>query len=180
MSSFLATKGQWSWALGLALMALLAMTSVQALAEEPQGTPAGHYPGDGHDHSAHSADDGHDHSAHAAAEVESFSASSSFQDALDLDRLRLLAIQAEGRRKPLDTFAREKVSEITGQQAVNGEDPVFTLLSMVFEGDSWKQRKVVKVQNSHVAELITGIEGIRKAVYVSVADIHCGGSASRP
>ncbi len=135
----------------VAVVTLVALAPRTALAEEP--TPAG-----------------------AAAPSPAppptggtFPAPRSFQDAIDLTALRLLAVQVDARRKPLDTWARERVRRITGRVSVDGEDPVFTVLSMLFEADAWRTREAIHIDNARIAEAVTGKPGRR--VVVTLADL---------
>lgn len=62
-----------------------------------------------------------------------------------LSRARHLAIQHNGRQKPLDSFARETLRFITGAPRVGGQDPVATVFSIVAEPERWQQRPLVTV-----------------------------------
>jgi cytochrome c-type biogenesis protein CcsB len=57
--------------------------------------------------------------------------------ALDVSAIRTLAVQDNGRVKPLDTYAREKVRTMCGRGGVAGEDPIETVLSIAFATDEW-------------------------------------------
>ncbi|MBM3892756.1 MAG: hypothetical protein FJ388_26865, partial [Verrucomicrobia bacterium] len=69
------------------------------------------------------------------------------QGALDFTAFGQLAIQEGGRKKPLDTFARETVQRITGKADFNGQDPIATVLSVAFAGDdkAWAGAKMVRI-----------------------------------
>ncbi len=45
-------------------------------------------------------------------------AATAFADDLDFTALRFLAVQKDGRKKPLDTVALETVEKLTGQEDV--------------------------------------------------------------
>ena len=81
------------------------------------------------------------------------------EDSLDLTSLRRLAVQDSGRRKPFDTFARERVHAILGTEAFRpegssfGEDPVYTFLSLLFEPDRWLPIRALKLTNQKLIEL---------------------------
>jgi len=59
--------------------------------------------------------------------------------------VRHLAIQHNGRIKPLDTFARETLRFITGSARLGSENPVQTVLSIVAEPDRWQDRPLIAV-----------------------------------
>jgi cytochrome c-type biogenesis protein CcsB len=77
----------------------------------------------------------------------------SLEGALDLTALRSLTVQDGGRRKPLDTFAREKVLLILGYERFRGEDPLYTFLSLLFEADRWAPIRAFKIHNLKLIEL---------------------------
>src|SRR5689334_10198569 len=92
--------------------------------------------------------------------------------AANLDPLRALPIQANGRVKPLDTFAREHVYAVTGEYGLRdapGEDPVFTVLQMALEPAKFRERRVIVVRNLVLTEAFTGQPNISKT-HVSVKD----------
>ncbi len=72
---------------------------------------------------------------------------------LDLGPLRALAIQQGGRRKPLDTYAREIVSWVLGSRSHAGQDPLFTCLSMAFEPEAWRDVPCLKVRYLKLSRL---------------------------
>jgi cytochrome c-type biogenesis protein CcsB len=71
-------------------------------------------------------------------------------DALDYHQFGLLGIQDAGRRKPVDTFAREMLMRISGGATYTGTDghvwtaPEF-LLSVLFDTHDWKQEPLVLI-----------------------------------
>ena len=62
-----------------------------------------------------------------------------------LEAARRIAIQHNGRTKPLDSFARETLQLITGSPHVGHADPVATILSMMADPDRWQERSLVQV-----------------------------------
>lgn len=50
-----------------------------------------------------------------------------------------LAIQAGGRVKPLDTFARETIELLTGKESFQGKESLELLFSLVFEPQTWQE-----------------------------------------
>ncbi len=62
-----------------------------------------------------------------------------------LDTIRHLAIQHNGRVKPLDSFARETLDLITGSPRVGRSDPVQTVLSIAMEPERWQEEPLISV-----------------------------------
>ena len=67
--------------------------------------------------------------------------------------LRGIAIQAGGRTKPLDTFARETARRVTGAKPFGFErvhklEPTEWVLSMVASPDRWRAEPIVKVTHA--------------------------------
>lgn len=70
---------------------------------------------------------------------------------LDVSRFREIATLDDGRKKPLDSLAREKVETVCGSASIEGQDPVVTFLSMVFEPEKWIDNPVVQVRDKELA-----------------------------
>lgn len=66
---------------------------------------------------------------------------------LDLSATRHLAVQANGRVRPLDTYARELVMTVTGRESFEGYDPVDLVLSWTVHGSAWAKRPVIYCPN---------------------------------
>ena len=77
-----------------------------------------------------------------------------FASRLDPGEFRLAAVMEKGRKKPLDTFAREKLEFITGKDTYKGEDPVATLLSMAFEPSAWEEAEIYRVSFPPLVEAV--------------------------
>jgi len=69
------------------------------------------------------------------------------QAPLDFTATGRLAVQEGGRKKPLDTFAREIVQRITGKARFNGRDPLEVAFSLAFTqgGTEWTSQKMVRL-----------------------------------
>lgn len=70
------------------------------------------------------------------------------------DTLRRLPVQNDGRVMPFDTLAREAVWNVTGEYSWNGEDPVLTVASWLFDSKSAWTMPVVKVGSAELAAQI--------------------------
>jgi ABC-type transport system involved in cytochrome c biogenesis permease subunit len=66
---------------------------------------------------------------------------------LNLDRIRALPVQHEGRWPPLDTVARDVVTEVTGSAEFQGHDPVLVLLAWTFDPQTWMHRPLLPIKN---------------------------------
>ena len=85
-----------------------------------------------------------------------------------LSSVRSLPIQHNGRVKPLDSFARETVKQITGESRVGREDPVATVLSVMAEPDRWQEMALIGVPYVPLREAL-GMDA--KARRVSYSDL---------
>lgn len=97
---------------------------------------------------------------------------SQFQ-ASELESLQTLAVQLDGRKKPLDTVARETVAQIQGRlnyQATNGEklDYLETYLSLWFNTRDWNEEPLVLFNYRPLKETI-GLDRDRK--YFTFAEL---------
>ena len=71
-----------------------------------------------------------------------------------VEALRRLPVQHDGRVMPLDTLAREGVFKVTGKRSVWGLDPVATVLGWSFERDAWIVQPIVPVKDERLAAAI--------------------------
>ena len=71
--------------------------------------------------------------------------SSTGRSAQMLRRVRHLAIQAGGRLKPFDSFARETLTQLTSQPKWEREDPVETLLNLLSDPSAWQEVPILSV-----------------------------------
>jgi hypothetical protein len=67
--------------------------------------------------------------------------------------LRGIAIQAGGRTKPLDTFARETARRVVGAkpfgfEGIQGLEPTEWVLSMIAAPERWRGESIVKVTHA--------------------------------
>lgn len=74
-----------------------------------------------------------------------------------LEVARMLAVQDGGRVKPFDTFARERVRQITGCFDWKGRDPVETVLKIAAEPEHWQGEPLLSVPYRPLREAL-GLE----------------------
>jgi len=83
----------------------------------------------------------------------------------NLDALRGLAVQLDGRKKPLDTVARETVARIHGSATYEGaegrEDALSTYLSLWFNTRNWNEEPFIFVGYRPLREAV-GLDRDRK------------------
>lgn len=73
---------------------------------------------------------------------------------LDLEPIRAITVQHDGRWPPLDTLARDMVASITGETFYEGHDPVLLLLAWTFDADTWRHQPLITIGNTELrAEL---------------------------
>ncbi len=72
----------------------------------------------------------------------------------DVEALRRLPVQHDGRVMPLDTLAREAVSNVTGKRTVWGVDPVAIVLGWTIDPKAWEIQPIVPIGDRALAEAI--------------------------
>lgn len=70
-----------------------------------------------------------------------------FARQVDLTPLRSISVQHRQTLKTLDSLARQTVSQIAGTSRLDGRDPLFNLLDMMFRPEHWRTRNVIKIKN---------------------------------
>ncbi|TWT43748.1 Cytochrome c biogenesis protein CcsA [Phycisphaerae bacterium RAS1] len=81
---------------------------------------------------------------------EPFAAShdaAAFEKQVDWSSVRLLAVQDGGRYKTLDSFARETISKMYGEESFPGLSPLATLMEWLFNRDAYIDTPVIKVKD---------------------------------
>jgi len=66
---------------------------------------------------------------------------------LDLDVVRAIPVQHDGRWPPLDTLARDVVESVTGRVFYQNRDPVLWLLAWTFDPETWEQVPLITISN---------------------------------
>jgi len=69
---------------------------------------------------------------------------------LNLDTIRALPMQHDGRWPPLDTVARDIVEEVTGDPFYRGHDPVAWLLAWTFDPATWMHQPLITISNAEL------------------------------
>ena len=69
---------------------------------------------------------------------------------LDMETLRALPCQHDGRWPPLDTVARDVVHEVTGETFFRGRDPVAVLLAWTFDPGTWRREPLIPIRNAEL------------------------------
>jgi ABC-type transport system involved in cytochrome c biogenesis permease subunit len=70
--------------------------------------------------------------------------------AIDVNAIRDLPVQHDGRWPPLDTLARDMVETVTGRSEPDGHDPVLLLLAWTFDADAWRNQPVIPIANAEL------------------------------
>ncbi len=73
---------------------------------------------------------------------------------LDLETVRGLCVQHDGRYMPLDTLARDVVHGVTGRAFFENRDPGLTLLAWTFDAETWKRTPLIAVRNAELRQEI--------------------------
>jgi cytochrome c-type biogenesis protein CcsB len=87
----------------------------------------------------------------------------------DVEALRRLPVQHDGRVMPLDTLAREAVWNVTGRRSVWGVDPVAMALGWAFDPRAWVVQPIVAVKDDRLAAAIGLPPGTRWASFEALA-----------
>src|SRR5262245_18817507 len=56
-----------------------------------------------------------------------------------------IAVQSDGIATSLRTFAEIQINAITGRGSVNGQDPVYTVLGMIYQNTLWVRAPIIPV-----------------------------------
>jgi cytochrome c-type biogenesis protein CcsB len=86
----------------------------------------------------------------------------------DLEALRRLPVQHDGRTMPFDTLAREVVWNVTGARAWHGQDPVETVAAWLADPAAAGSAPVIAIESGDLAAAV-GLPGARYAPFVQLA-----------
>ncbi|MBN2208862.1 MAG: cytochrome c biogenesis protein CcsA [Candidatus Coatesbacteria bacterium] len=70
------------------------------------------------------------------------------------DRLSVLAVQNNGRIKPLESFARERLLDIFGERTFAGLSPTLVILSWALCPDEWSEKPIIKLEPEAVNQAL--------------------------
>ncbi len=87
----------------------------------------------------------------------------------DVEALRSLPVQHDGRVMPLDTLAREAVWNVTGQRRVWGVDPAAMALAWATDPRAWVIQPIVAVKDDRLAAAIGLPAGARWSSFEALA-----------
>jgi cytochrome c-type biogenesis protein CcsB len=73
--------------------------------------------------------------------------------ALKTSGIEEIAVQSEGVKTSLRTFAEIAVNSITGRSSFNGQDPLYTALGMIYQNKLWVRTPIIPVESAKLAEL---------------------------
>jgi len=106
----------------------------------------------------------------------------SFEQKLNLDAFRLVAVQHQGRFKTFDTLAREMIRHVTGRtyfkreipgtDTVVKQDPVFLYLDVVFKPESYADVRLIHVKMRPMRRALANAatERVDRAVLDAIVD----------
>jgi len=87
-------------------------------------------------------------------------------DSQTLNKFGSLILQAHGgRMKPLDTFAHEIVSKLTGKTSIYGVEPTAILLGMTVNPQFYQKLPMIKVDHTRIAKEIGLKDGAKYATF---------------
>lgn len=86
-----------------------------------------------------------------------------FEEQVDLSPLATAAVQDNQTMKTLDTFARERIWQITGHEKLDGHSSIYTLLDMSFHPDQYVTRNIIKIINVPLREEFENLQSIDDA-----------------
>jgi cytochrome c-type biogenesis protein CcsB len=89
--------------------------------------------------------------------------------ASDVETLRRLPVQHDGRVMPFDTLAREAVWNVTGKRSVWGVDPAAMALGWALDPRAWVVQPIVAVRDDRLAAEIGLPPGTRWASFEALA-----------
>lgn len=74
----------------------------------------------------------------------------SLPNTIDLNVVRGIAVQHDGRWMPLDTLARDMVKSVTGTRTYRDQDPVNWLLAWTFDAHSWMHEPLIPIGSAEL------------------------------
>lgn len=66
----------------------------------------------------------------------------------------LVIVLSDGWRETVPSFARVKLYELTGRKSLHGQDPQYTILSMIYQNEKWHDAKVFPLGHPELGRLL--------------------------
>lgn len=76
------------------------------------------------------------------------------QEAVRASLLNLIVVQHEGWQETVPTFARLMINELTGRTSVHGQDPSYTILSMIYENHCWYGARIFPLEHPDLLDIL--------------------------
>ena len=95
---------------------------------------------------------------------------SAFAAAVNLDSIGSIAVQADGRVKSFDSFARRMMRFVSGPHKIGGQAPTFTYLDMMFRPEAYADADVIYVKKKQIRQVIADRLARVSAVETSVLE----------
>lgn len=78
-----------------------------------------------------------------------------------------IVVMTDGIMEPLESAARVKLDELTGRQSIHGQDPSYSLLSMVYQPEKWWDARILPVEHPRIAKLLGADDKFVSARFVA-------------
>ena len=79
---------------------------------------------------------------------------STFYRSVNIDPLRSLALQTEGRVKSFDSFARTMMRYVSGPHRIAGQDAAFTYMDMMLRPEAYQNADIIYVKKKQIRSAI--------------------------
>ncbi len=93
-------------------------------------------------------------SADASSRLSTIPHNPALANAIRESGLTNIAVRHEGWNETLESWARIKLDGLTGRTGIHGQDPSFTVLSMMYETERWLPAKFLPVEHPKIAEML--------------------------
>ncbi len=91
---------------------------------------------------------------------QSKASSDAFVAAINLDELRALSLQDRQTIKTWDTYARQTISQIAGRSKVDDQDPLFTMLDISFNPETYVDKPILRIKNPQFLKDLLAMPGL--------------------
>lgn len=68
-------------------------------------------------------------------------------DAIRAAGMHAMAVRGDGWNETLESWARIRLDELTGRTSISGQDPAYTVLSMIYEPQRWADARFLPVEH---------------------------------